>query len=234
MITLIALIALCFTSAQSDKEVQKPTVSQKSNNWTQDFGLEKRTLLTTGENQFFILKPGFQLIFEGGKTKLLITVLDETKKIGEITTRVVEEREEENGKLAEVSRNYFAICKDTGDVFYFGEDVDNYKNGKIANHSGSWLADGKNSKPGMIMPGKPSIGAKYYQEISPGKAMDRAEVISISETLKTPGGTFENCLKTQETTALDPKEKEYKIYAPGIGLIKDADLLLTKYGYISK
>ena len=82
------------------------------------------------------------------------------------------------------------------------------------------------------MPGVYLLGSRYYQEIAPGIAMDRAEIISISETYKTPAGNFTNCLKTEETSGLKPKEKEYKHYAPGIGLIQDENLLLVKYGYV--
>lgn len=231
LVTLIT-VAGC-TSKKTDQEAQNQTASTPSDTWAQEFNLEKRTLDTTGENRYFVLKPGFQLVLEGDGEKIAITVLDETKQIGEITTRVVEEREEKNGKVVEISRNYFAICRETGDVFYFGEDVDIYKDEKINSHSGAWCAYEGNSKPGMMMPGTPSLGAKYYQEIAPGIAMDRAEIVSLSETLKTPAGTFENCLRTLETSALDPEEKEYNTYAPGIGSIQDEDLLLVKYGYVT-
>jgi len=76
------------------------------------------------------------------------------------------------------------------------------------------------------------VGMKYYQEIAPGVAMDRAEVLSLDEVLKTPAGDFPNSLKTQEGTALNLLEKEFKTYAPGIGLIQDQKLLLVDYGYI--
>ena len=62
--------------------------------------------------------------------------------------------------------------------------------------------------------------------------MDRAEIISINETLGTPAGKYTTVLKIEETTPLEPKDKSYKLYAPGIGLIKDGDLLLKKYGFI--
>jgi len=65
-------------------------------------------------------------------------------------------------------------------------------------------------------------------------AMDRAEVIDLTTSLKTPAGAFENCLKTREGSALKPLEKEFKTYAPGIGLIQDADLLLTRHEFIEK
>ena len=62
--------------------------------------------------------------------------------------------------------------------------------------------------------------------------MDRSEIISISDTLNTIAGFFVNCLKTKETTPLNLLEKEFKIYAPGIGMIKEEDLILVKYGFI--
>jgi hypothetical protein len=119
----------------------------------------------------------------------------------------------------------------TNTVFYFGEDVDMYRDGKIVGHGGSWVAGNGEAKAGVMMPGIILLGSRYYQEIAPGMAMDRAEVISMSETLDTPAGKFEGCLKTEETTPLEPKAKEYKLYAPGIGLVKDGDLILTSYGF---
>ncbi len=218
------------------KEVASREVDRKANTrpWQKEFNLSKRTLLSTGRNTYFILEPGFQLVFESEDEKLAITVLDDTVDVAGVTARVVEEREWENGKLIEVSRNFFAICKDTKDVFYFGEDVDDYKDGKVTAHGGAWRAGKGDNKPGLIMPGTPVVGMKYFQEIAPGVAMDRGEVVSLNETLKTPAGTFKKCLKVQEGSALKTWEKEFKTYAPGIGLIQDADLLLTKHGFIKK
>ena len=57
--------------------------------------------------------------------------------------RVVEERESEDGELKEVSRNFFAFCKKTGNLFYFGEEVDDYDSeGNVVSHSGGWRAGG--------------------------------------------------------------------------------------------
>jgi hypothetical protein len=196
--------------------------------WTDSFDQENCTFSSTGRNRFFILEPGYQLVLESSEEKVVITVLNEIKIIGDIETRIVEEREEENGELKEVSRNFFAICKEHGDVFYFGEEVDDYKDGKIASHSGAWRADEKDSQAGIIMPGTILLGARHYQEIAPN-AMDRAEIISDNVTMKTPAGTFKNCIRVEETSGLDSNEKCYKTYAPGVGLIQDEDLLLTDY-----
>ena len=207
--------------------------TRENKKWTDTFGQENCTFSTNGRNQFFILEPGYQLVLESGKEKVVITVLNETKTIGNIETRIVEEREEENGQLKEVSRNFFAICKEHGDVFYFGEEVDDYKDGRIVSHSGSWQADEQDSKAGIIMPGTVLLGARHYQEIAPN-AMDRAEIISDNVTMKTPAGTFKHCIKVEETSGLDPNDKCYKTYAPGVGLIQDEDLLLTKYSKPTK
>jgi hypothetical protein len=133
-----------------------------------------------------------------------------------------------------VSRNYFAFSKRTGGVYYFGEDVDMYKNGKIVSHEGSWLSGVNGAHYGQLMPGVPVLGARFYQELAPGAAMDRSEIISLSEQVRTPAGVFKNCLKTEETTPLEPDAKGHKCYAKRIGLIKDAGLSLVSHGFMKK
>jgi hypothetical protein len=119
---------------------------------------------------------------------------------------------------------------DDNGIYYFGEEVDIYKNGKISGHEGAWESGKNGAKFGLMVPGEPAVGMRYYQEIAPEVAMDRAEVVSVSEVLKTPAGEFRDCLKTEETTPLEPREKEYKIYAPGIGLVRDGPLRLAERG----
>jgi hypothetical protein len=166
---------------------------------------------------------------DGEQVRLVITVLNETKVVDGVETRVVEERESQDGKLVEVSRNYFAICTRTNSVFYFGEDVDLYRNGRIVGHDGSWQAGVDDARPGIIMPGTVLLGARYYQEIAPEVALDRAEIESLTGTLRTPAGEFTNVLETEETTPLEPDAEEFKFYAPGIGLIKDGPLELVSF-----
>lgn len=79
------------------------------------------------------------------------------------------------------------------------------------------------------MPGKVEVGLKYYQELAKGIDEGRAEVVSLDDVIDTPAGKFQQVLKTEETTALESGEKEYKFYAPGIGQIQDDMLKLVKY-----
>src|SRR3954452_24249 len=106
--------------------------------WETAFPVDVKTLVTEGQSAYFVLKPGFQATFQDSGGKLVVTVLGETQSIGGVNTRVVEEREWKGTQLVEVSRNYLALDPRTGDVYYFGEDVDTYKHGTVANHEGSW------------------------------------------------------------------------------------------------
>ena len=192
------------------------------------FNVDKATLLDKGSNTYMILEPGYKLILADGKDTLTITVLDETKVVDGVQTRIVEERETKGGKLEEVSRNYFAFDKTTGNIYYFGEDVDTYDaKGNITGHEGSWLAGVKNARFGLMMPGQPKVGERYYQEMAPGVALDRAEVVSVTEKVKVPAGTFKDCLKTKESSGLE-KGVEEKLFAPGVGLLKDGGFKLAK------
>ncbi len=204
------------------------TAQQSAQTWEETFSVDKANLATTGTNDYFLLVPGFKAEFEGGDTRLVITVLDRTMKVDGVMTRIVEEREYEDGKIIEVSRNYFALDIKTGDVYYFGEDVDMYKGGKVTSHEGAWRAGEKGAKFGLMMPGKPTVGRAYYQEIAPATAMDRAKITSMSGKLKTPAGEYSGCVVTEETTPLEPNAKETKTYAAGVGLIQDADVKLVK------
>lgn len=205
--------------------------------WTEKFDLSNCVWASIGRNDFFILEPGYQQVLEGQEEnepiRLVITVLNETKRIGNIETRIVEEREIQSGEVVEISKNYFAICTPSNDVFYFGEEVDLYDDGELKGHEGAWIAQTDEAKAGLFMPHRPLIGARFYQEIAPKVAMDRVEIMADNTSLKTPAGDFHDCLTVEETTPLEPGAKEYKIYAKGVGIIQDGSLVLTKYGNVS-
>jgi hypothetical protein len=197
--------------------------------WTSDFNVDKTDLASTGRNPYFVLEPGYRLVLEGGKERLVVTVLDETKTVDGVETRVVEERETDNGQLVEVSRNYYAISRRTNSVFYFGEDVDTYRNGVVNGHEGSWAAGTDGARFGLMMPGEQLLKGRYYQELAPGIAMDRAEIDSLSESIRTPAGAFQRVLKIAESTPLEVIH-EYKYYVKDIGLVQDGSAKLVNYG----
>ncbi len=230
----LSLIAAAALAAGPTAAAQE----QARSGWVDSFSVDKKDFVPSGSNTFFRLEPGYRLKLEGreglSRVTLLITVLDETKLVDGVETRIVEERESKGGKLVEVSRNYFAFNTADRGVYYFGEEVDVYRNGKVVDHEGAWESGKNGARFGLMMPGRASLGARYYQEVAPGVAMDRAEIISVDDRLKTPAGEFRGCLKTRETSPLEKGAKESKVYAPGVGLIKDSSLLLIEYGFLRK
>lgn len=204
--------------------------------YTSSFRTEDCTFSAAGSNPYFILEPNYRQVLvgneSGAEVEQTITVLNETREVNGTQTRVVEERETEDGELLEISRNFFAICDETNSVFYFGEEVDDYENGAIVGHEGAWLAGEDNNMAGLIMPGTILLGAKYYQEIAPDIAVDRAEIIETDGELVVPAGSFDDVLVISESNPLEPGVEELKYYAPGVGILQDEDLKLVEYGFI--
>jgi hypothetical protein len=216
-------------------------VAQEEQEFTDDFPVDDCEFSDTGRNAYFSLEPGDRLVLEGdddGETVVVqITVLKDRRWInfetdeGEplwIRTRVIEEREWLDGELIEVSRNFFARCEETNDVYYFGEDVDIYEDGEIVSHDGAWRAGVDGALPGLIMPGTALLGSRYFQEIAPDVALDRAEHVALGFEMEVPAGTFDDCLEVVETTPLEPGHESTKIYCEGVGLVVDSDAELVE------
>ena len=194
------------------------------------FPVDKKTLGVKGSNPYFILTPGYRLVYKHGKNTITDTVLDETKVVDGVETRVMEDRETMNGQPIEITRDYYAIDSVTNDVYYFGEDVDVYRNGKVIGHEGAWMSGVNGAKFGLMMPGKPKVGQRFYQEQAKGVGLDRAEIVAGNERVVTPAGNFEKCIHVHETSAMEKGPGEHKWYAPHVGPVKDAEMLLVKYG----
>jgi hypothetical protein len=203
--------------------------AQPAKDFQSVFAVEKKNLGIKGANPYFPLTPGYQLSYAHGKDTDTLTVLNETKMIDGVETRVVEDRELKNGRLIELTRDYYAIDAATNDVYYMGEDVDVYKNGKVVGHEGAWLSGINGAKFGLMMPGTPKAAQKFYQELAPKVGQDRAEILSVDEKITTPAGTFEKCVHVVETSALEKGLHDHKWYAPGVGQVRDAEMLLVKY-----
>lgn len=182
----------------------------------------------TIDNDFFPLEVGTQIELTGDEDRVVITVLDETEEVADVTTRVVEEREFESDELVEVSRNFFAQAPD-GTVCYFGEEVDIYSNGEIVSSSGAWRAGENGSSPGIMMPANPEVGMVYSQENAPGIAEDRAEVLATGETITVPLGTYTDTITMDDCNPLENGSKDRKYYVRDIGLAIDEDEELTSF-----
>ena len=147
----------------------------------------------------------------------------ESKIIEGVKTTVVRDTAYADGVLVEDTLDFYAQDTD-GNVWYFGEVVNNYVyddegNYVETNDDGSWLAGLEGAQPGWIMRAEPGFGAGYFQEFAPGVAVDEAIVVGVDQEVEIGLGTFDGVLRTLETTALEPDIAEFKNYAPGIGVV---------------
>jgi hypothetical protein len=188
------------------------------------------TLVST--NPYFPLDVGRQLILtgedEGDDVTLQLTVLDRTRVIEGVTTRVVEEREFVNGELSEVTWNYHVQAPD-GSICYYGEDVDVYEEGGIT-HEGAWCPGG-NNEAGIFMPADPQPGMKYQNEVAPGIALDEATIVGAGPWT-VPFGKFTEAIRIRENDPLTGS-KDHKVHAAGVGIIVDGVLQLVEIRTVS-
>ena len=206
--------------------------------FSSSFMRERCKFKTKGENPFFPLRPGWQTVLESDEEVAVITVLDETKEVNGVKKRVVEElayeRDGDELILTERSLNYFAMCKQTGSVFYFGEEGEDYdEDGNVIGNAGAWLDGVNGARAGIIMPGTILVGGGYYEEIAPeDSALDKARIDAIHDGCE--AGDFEfaqQCVETFNTQDCSDDE-ETKLYADGVGTVADEDLVITSFGFV--
>lgn len=201
--------------------------------FTDAFPEDPKDFASTGRNTYFILEPGYDIVLGGtekGKhVELAFRVLEETRVIDGVETRVVEERETSEGHLKDLSRNFFVISKRTGNVYYFGEEEVG-EDGKPKDAKDAWLSGKKGARYGLFMPAVPLVGARFYNEVAPGVGMDRMEILDTAGTLETPAGKLTKVVALEETTPLDPEERDEKRFAPDIGLVQDGKMKLERCG----
>ena len=70
------------------------------------------------------------------------------------------------------------------------------------------------------MPAQPRAGLAYRQAHYAGKEEDRGEVLSAKERAQAPAGYFPDAVAIKESSPLEPKLVEYKLYARGVGLVR--------------
>jgi hypothetical protein len=180
------------------------------------------------DNQYFPLEPGSQLVYRGTRdgqpTRDVVNVTDRTIVIQGVTNTVVHDDLYVAGTLFETTDDYYAQDAD-GNVHYFGEDTKELDaQGHVISTEGTWRAGVQGARNGIIMLGHPQVGQTYREEFFKGHAEDQAKVLSLSETLTVPFGTFHDVLKTKNFTRLDPGVIENKYYGKGVGIIHEQDI----------
>jgi hypothetical protein len=181
------------------------------------------------DNPYMPMRPGSRWVYretetDGTVQRVVVRVTRRTKRVAAgITARVVRDTVTERGRLVEDTFDWFAQDR-AGNVWYLGEDTTEYEDGRPVSKEGSWEAGVDGATAGIVMPARPRPGRSYRQENSPGEAEDRAQVLSLNEQAEVPAGHFGRALLTKDSTPLQPRVLEYKLYARGVGLVLALDV----------
>ncbi len=186
--------------------------------------LDPADFTTEIDNPYWPMSPGSRWVYsesdtQGSHEKVVVEVTNETKTIANgVEARVVRDTVTENGEPVEVTDDWYAQDSD-GNIWYLGEDTAEYKNGKVASHSGSFEAGVDGAQAGIAMPANPEPGLSYRQEYYEGEAEDEGAVVTVGEEqVQVPFGYFKSgVLMTRDLVPTEPKVQELKFYAPDVG-----------------
>jgi hypothetical protein len=181
------------------------------------------------ENPYFPLHPGTRLRYRGSEDgerfRETVTVTSRTRTILGVRTTVVRDvLRRSDGTVAERTRDWYAADND-GNVWYFGEATATFdERGHLESREGSWQAGVHGAVPGMIMPADPRPTDAYRQEFLRGHAEDQAWIVQRGATVRVPYGRLRHVVRTFEWSRLEPRVMSEKLYAPGLGIVKEHDL----------
>lgn len=188
--------------------------------------LESADFVPAIDNPFAPYAPGAHWVYEGmteeGLERIEVDVLWGTRSIFGIEATEVQDRVFLNGELIEDTVDWLAQDVD-GNVWYLGEVAQNFEGDKLANLDGSWETGFDGAKAGFWMKGAPTAGDVYRQEFQLREAEDIGEVLSLSEAVAVPAGSFTDCLQTKDYSPLEPDVVEHKFFAPGVGLVLEVN-----------
>ncbi|MDW7732884.1 MAG: hypothetical protein SCH66_10715 [Methanolobus sp.] len=218
---LIIFASGCADNSESENAPVQETMDEGMAN---DSVVDPADFVEGVDNPYFPLEPGTTFFYEGQvetvPTDVEIYVTDQTKDVMGVTTTVVRENESIDGELVEVAYSWYAQDTD-GNVWYFGKDAKEYDNGEVVDTIGSWEAGVDGAEPGIVMLADPQPGLAYRQEYYEGVLEDQAAVVSLTENVTVPSGSFENSLLIQEWSAIDHGYEVNKYYAKDVGLVKE-------------
>jgi len=160
---------------------------------------------------------------EGKPERVVRTLLNQTKRftVGgrPVDAAVVEDRAILAGELAERTLDYFAQADD-GTVYYLGENVALYKNGKPAGHEGTWLYGEHTRALGVAMPAAPRTGSAWRSEDVPGVTTESDRMLGRSASATALGHTYHDVIRVRESIKPE-NEIEDKLYVRGLGVVSE-------------
>jgi hypothetical protein len=181
------------------------------------------------QNPYFPLKPGTVTRYrgsdEGEQFRENVRVTYKKKTIQGVRATVVRDvLRRADGSLAEKTQDWYA-ADNKGNVWYFGEKTATYDlQGNVDSREGSWQAGQHGAVAGLIMPADPRPTNAYRQEYYKDHAEDQAWIVQRHATVTVPYGRLHNVVRSFEWSRLEKGVVSLKLYAPGIGIVREQDL----------
>jgi hypothetical protein len=220
----LALVACGAGTVDSNATPASGDPNQGLPQGSEPVNLNPADFTTKIDNPYWPMTPGSKWVYRetdtrGTKEKVVVTVTHKTKTIANgVKARVIRDVVTEKGTPIEITNDWYAQDK-KGNIWYLGEAVRNFENGKLVDRGGSFEAGVDGAQAGVAMPADPVPGQSYRQEYYKGEAEDRASVITVGqEQVEVPFGYINNdVLMTRDVVPTEPKVQELKFYAPGVG-----------------
>lgn len=182
------------------------------------------------DHPYFPLPIGATWVIEaqtdGGLERIEIEVLADPREVNGVTATQVRDTALLDGVIREDTIDWYAQ-DGAGNVWYLGEDTCEFEDGACVSREGSWEFGVDNAKPGFALPANLVVdGQPYYQEFYVGHAEDIGEIIAVGESVTVPAGSYDDCVRTHDTSALDPTLDEEKVYCRDVGnvLVLEGDV----------
>jgi len=225
--SVLGIVAAALALAACGSESETTTRSGASGSLPQGgekVDLEPGDFSIDIDNPYWPMTPGSRWVYsekdtEGKRERVVVEVTDETKMIANgIGARVIRDTVSEKGVPVEVTDDWYAQ-DEAGNIWYLGEYVTNYENGKVVDHEGSFEAGVDGAQAGVALPANPEAGMSYRQEYYRGEAEDEGAVITVGEEqVQVPFGFFDSdVLMTRDLVPLEPRVQELKFYARDVG-----------------
>jgi len=183
---------------------------------SQPVPLDPANFTATIDNPYWPMRPGSRWRYREGKARDEVTVMNGTKMIAGIESRIVRDVLTEDGRVVEDTYDWYVQDGD-GNVWYMGEATKEFEEGKPPSTKGSWEAGVDGAQPGVIVPAHPRPGVAYRQEYYRGQAEDAGQILALDQHVRVPYGSFDHTLQTKDYSPLEPKLIEQKFYAQGVG-----------------
>lgn len=180
------------------------------------------------DNAWYPLLAGSRWTYEGSaldqgakvSRRVEFTMTNLTKEIAGVRTAVAYILDTDGGAVVEKEIAFYAQDS-KGNVWYFGEHPEEYKNGRFL-EAPTWIAGYADAKPGIKMRPEPSLGSpSYYQGWGPAVDWtDYAKIDQVGAKTCVPFGCYDNVTVIAESSLAERGVFQIKEYARGVGEVR--------------